>query len=86
MKAGSLSFSAALVTLILFYGPVVGQTPALAASGQGLTHKDGSRGSSQTQAFAFTTDKQDLISMRSLFIVLAGGAATWLGKARIKFS
>jgi membrane-associated phospholipid phosphatase len=78
MKAGSLSFSAALVALILFYGPAVGETLALAASGQVLAHEDVNRGSAQTQAFDFTTDRQDLISMRSLSIVLAGGAATWL--------
>lgn len=78
MKAGSLSFSAALATLILFCGSVVGGAPALAASSQVFAHEDLSRGSAQAQAFAFSSDGQDHISMRSLLIVLGGGTATWL--------
>ena len=70
--------SVALAAMIISGGPIVGNGSAGADPGRFASSEDADRGPVQPGGLVFTDQKQDLISMRSLSIFMAGGLATWL--------
>jgi len=78
MNLRSAILSTVLVVMIISGDCIFGNAPARASSGRFSSAEDAGRSPTPPRGLALTNEHEDLISIRSLSVVVAGGLATWV--------